>query len=379
MNLTKSLSFFYSLFLIRKKKSKIAYLMSFPRNDTGLIIEMTKRFPDNECLIFYRDTCKLEVEYFTRRDIKSYSIEPSIIFFFKVLFELCQSKIIICDNYFAFLGGLHLDSECKVIQLWHANGAIKNFGWEDKQTKHRSKLDKRRFKKVYQRFDEYVVGSKRMGQSFQRCYGATPSQIKYLGYPRTDNFFDREQVLLKKKKIYEKYKCLEEKKIILYAPTYRMIQEKNPIDFNCLEQEFSEHYVLIIKTHPNTHQTFEKIKESTFYLQELSEFPIEVLLSIADVLITDYSSLVFDYSLLKVEGKIIFFWYDYLFQMEKIGIQSDFFEWNSEIIVYTIDELITAIKNPQKSDLKKINLGWNEYNDGMSTVRFFSHLKKLLF
>lgn len=376
MFLVNFLSFFY----VRRKKSgkMIAYLMSFPRNDNGLLFKMMEEFPENDIIIFYEVRCSDEAQRMSEKGFQIQSLETSFYFFRIALFKLCQADILICDNYYAFLGAIQLRKSCKVIQLWHANGAIKCFGWQDQQTKKRSWLDQRRFTKVYQRFDEYIVGSKRMGAVFQRSYHAKPEQMQYLGYPRTDIFFDKEQIERRKYKLQEKYPELAGKKIILYAPTYRLKEEQELIDLTKLAEKFSQEYVLVIKAHPHTVQKFAGNQEHSFYFSALSDYPIEEILPITDCLITDYSSLPFDYSLVRPTGKIIFYWYDFLFQSSQIGIQSDFPEWNPGTIVYSMEQLVLAIDEPHIENFEKFNLEWNEFNDGHAAARFIRHIKIVL-
>src|SRR5699024_2456680 len=116
-------------------------------------------------------------------------ITSSIGFLKQAVSILMQAKVILCDNYFPLLAGFFPHQETTIIQLWHANGAIKRFGLEDPTAMSRSKLDNVRFKQVYKRFDEYIVGSDKMGKVFQRSYGAEPRNIKALGNPRTDVYF----------------------------------------------------------------------------------------------------------------------------------------------------------------------------------------------
>ncbi|SBO18535.1 CDP-glycerol glycerophosphotransferase family protein [Carnobacterium divergens] len=362
----------------KKAQNKIAYLMSFPRNDNGLILKIVEELEDTKLILFYEKNCQTEAQFFSTKGVEIHSLERSFYFFRVVIFKLCQSKIIICDNYYAFLGALQLAKKSKVLQLWHANGAIKCFGWEDKQTSQRTKLDQRRFSNVYHRFDDYIVGSKKMGAVFQRSYGAKATQIKYLGYPRTDLFLDQKQLALTKKTIYAKHPRLKYKKLMLYAPTYRLTEQQVPINITQLEEAFGDEYFLVIKAHPHTVQSLVEPVNKDFYYQALAEYKMEELLPMVDCLITDYSSLPFDYSLVRPTGNIIFYWYDYIVQKNKIGIQTDFDEWNPGTVVFTMDELIAAIHQIQPNDLAQFNQEWNEYNDGHSTKRMIAYLKKLV-
>ena len=62
---------------------------------------------------------------------------------------LTTAADIYCDNYFAFTAGLKRRSTQRLIQLWHASGAIKAFGWGDPQTQQRGTAAQRRFQAVY--------------------------------------------------------------------------------------------------------------------------------------------------------------------------------------------------------------------------------------
>lgn len=371
---------FLSFSYPRKKKAQkqIGYLMSFPRNDNGFLLKMMNEMNDTKIILFYEKKCSKEAEFFSGKGIETYSLEPSFLFFRVVIFKLCRSKLLICDNYYAILGALQLDKKSKVIQLWHANGAIKCFGWEDKQTNKRTWLDQKRFSKVYNRFDDYIVGSNRMGAIFQRSYGAKETQIKYLGYPRTDPFFNIDHSKLTKNTIYRKYPELKEKKLLLYAPTYRLTEQSIQIDINQLAETCSDEYFLVIKAHPHTVQVLIDPLQKEFSYQALAAYKMEDLLPITDCLITDYSSVPFDYSIVRPKGKIIFYWYDYLIQKETIGIQSDFDEWNPGTVVFTMEQLISTIRESRSSDFTTFNQEWNQYNDGKSTMRVVNYVKKLI-
>lgn len=372
---------FFSFIYPRKKKGqkKIGYLMSFPQNDNGLLLKMIKEMSDTKIILFYTKNCTVEAKFFSDMGIEIQSLEKSSLFFRVVIFKLCQPKLLICDNYYAFLGTLKLDKNTKVIQMWHANGAIKCFGWGDNQTNSRTWLDKRRFSKVYHRFDEYIVGSKRMGAVFERSYNAKRVQIKYLGYPRTDHFLNKERIEINKNTIYKNHPDLKKKKIMLYAPTYRLTENQVPLDINQLATEFSEEYFLVIKAHPHTVKLLVESTQIDFYYHPLTTYRMEELLSITDCLITDYSSIPFDYSLIRPTGKIIFFWYDYLEQKKKIGIQPDFYEWNPGTVVFTMKKLIETIHEERPINLTNFNQEWNQYNDGNATLRVVNYFKKIMY
>lgn len=74
------------------------------------------------------------------------------------------------DNYFGFLSAIQFKNEVRKLQIWHANGAIKTFGWKDYSVKHRSNRAKKRFSKVYNQFDYILSGSKKCLQFINKPF-----------------------------------------------------------------------------------------------------------------------------------------------------------------------------------------------------------------
>ncbi|MBC8923494.1 CDP-glycerol glycerophosphotransferase family protein, partial [Escherichia coli] len=86
---------------------------------------------------------------------------------------------------FVELAGLKERKNVTCIQIWHANGAVKKFGWEDKAAQKRSARDKKRFQEVYRCFSKVLVGSDEMAAIFQRSFLLEDSHMLKLGIPRT--------------------------------------------------------------------------------------------------------------------------------------------------------------------------------------------------
>lgn len=135
------------------------------------------------------------------------------------------------------------------------------------------------------------------------------------GYPRNDRLINAstEDIRLIKQKLgIEK----DTRKVILYAPTWRDNQHtsgigytyKNKVDFDILHNELSEEYIMLFRAHYLIANRFEFDKYSDFIYNVSDWNDINDLYLVADILITDYSSVMFDYSNLK--RPIIFYMYD---------------------------------------------------------------------
>lgn len=357
-------------------KEKLVYLMSFPKNENGLLESFIDQNPTVDVVLFYEEPCKKEADKFKSLGVAVYPITLSLKDIKAEVFELMQAKVILCDNYFPILAGLFPQKETTIIQLWHANGAIKRFGLEDPTAMSRSFFDKIRFKQVYKRFDEYIVGSEMMGKIFQKSYQADGKKIIPLGYPRSDIYFDQVKIQQKRKKFYQAYPELNGKKIVLYAPTYREDKKSPALNIQKMYEVLGSEYAVITKLHPHVvTQVNPELYEGFFY-EKMQHFAIEDLLVVAECLITDYSSVPFEFTLLDNAEKIIFYCYDREEYEKHTGIQKDFEEWAPGVIVNTLEKALINIKKDTKTDFKEFNQKWNTYNDGHAKERLIEHIQK---
>src|SRR5699024_8092175 len=129
--------------------------------------------------------------------------------------HLATCEKVIVDNYYGFLAAASFKSNVQCIQLWHAAGAIKQFGLKDPDIHGRSKRAYKRFNKVYQKFDQVVVGSERMASIFRDSFDLTDDKILRTGIPRTDFFFDDTAKKNAEQTLAREYPIINEKKVLL--------------------------------------------------------------------------------------------------------------------------------------------------------------------
>lgn len=231
--------------------------------------------------------------------------------FIRSIYHLATSKYVLVDNYFGFLGAAKFRKEVKCIQLWHAAGALKKFGLEDQSILKRSAGARKRFVSVYRSFDKVVVGSEDMAAIFQKAFGLSEEQMLRTGVPRTDFFFDENR----KKRSMENVRSLlpTNKKVILYAPTFRDDEIEHfqlHLDLTKMQQELSSEYVLLLKLHPAIKSAVQYERDFSGFVYDFSKKPFHIneILLVSDILITDYSSIPYEYAIL--ERPMIFFAYD---------------------------------------------------------------------
>src|SRR5699024_4173809 len=226
------------------------------------------------------------------------------------VYHLATSRMIFVDNYFGFLAMASFKSNVKCIQLWHAAGAIKQFGLKDPSNDGRSPRAIQRFQQVYDRFDHVVVGSEKMAAIFRESFGLGDDRMLRTGIPRTDFYFEEASEAIASRELEQTFPSIGEKKVILYAPSFRdedLDCAEIMLDVNRLYEEFAREYVLLLQLNPAIKGKF--LNQYPEFVIDVSDYPdIHLLLVVTDVLVTDYSSIPFEFSLL--DRPMVFFAYD---------------------------------------------------------------------
>lgn len=207
--------------------------------------------------------------------------------------EMAQSKFILVDDYEPLVYVLRLRSGQKLVQVWHAMGAFKRFGYG------RDSAEKNSI--THKNYTDAIVSSPEIVPIYAQAFGIDESRVKPVGTPRTDCFFDETYVTSVKNRLYEKESRLQGKKICLFAPTFRGENVHNayyPSEFFSAEKLINalpNEWALIIKMHPFIQ---EKVSVAPEWKDRVFDFSdereINDILFITDVLVTDYSSVIFE-------------------------------------------------------------------------------------
>lgn len=219
---------------------------------------------------------------------------------FKEMYHLATSKVCITDGYNIPISVLKHKKKLKVFQLWHSLGAIKKFGYQSLNTDKKRKIAK--IMNMHKNYDYIISGSQEMTNFFMKAFNYEESSFCSLGLPRIDYIVNKTNLKNNKKSIYKVYPKLKNKKIILYVPTFR--DNKN-YKINELIDNVNNNYALIVKVHPNMNVNIKK-KDNVYTCDEFTSLE---LLSIADYIITDYSAIAIEASIL--EKPIYLYCYDY--------------------------------------------------------------------
>ncbi|OFD53583.1 putative CDP-glycerol:glycerophosphate glycerophosphotransferase [Bacillus mycoides] len=358
-------------------KRKVTFIMSYGENLIFIYDEMKRQKIDYNVVFLYKPTCKYEVDSYS--DVKSYKFETKNLFHtIKAVYHLSTSQYVIVDNYFGSLANVKFKKGVECIQIWHAAGAFKKFGLLAPSFKKRSLRAQNRFMNVYQHFHKIVVGSEELADIYKEAFALSDNNILKTGIPRTDLFFNEQKQQKVKDSIFIVNPNLKSKKVILYAPTFR---DKELVDFDLhldideMYRQLKDEYVLIVKLHPAIRNRCNYEERYEGFLYDYSLYPnVNDLFLVTDILVTDYSSIPFEFCLLN--KPIIFFAYDLKKYMKKRGVIGDYVSDAPGPVVYTTEEVVQVIKSGSfKLDtMNEFTLKWNEYSKGTSSLKFVENI-----
>ncbi len=212
------------------------------------------------------------------------------------MYYLCTSRLFIVDNaYFPIHIAAHRRGTT-VVQVWHAAGALKRFGLA---TTIPPRQPERRF--LHRHYDYVIASSEGTREAYAAALRTPAERVLPLGSPRTDLFFDEVEVAAARRRLLEAYPQLQGRQVVLYAPTFRGRGERKRaapgLDAERLRAMLPDEYALVLKAHPNLHRGRSGRRGYDAIVHPATE--INDVFTITDILVTDYSSVVFDWALLR--------------------------------------------------------------------------------
>ena len=360
----------YSLLCRRRvKENQIAFISERREDLTGNFEFIYNKIKDDPSISI--------VKFLNTKPIKNLNIVEMI----NYVNILSTSKVILLDDFMPSIHTFDLKDETSLIQLWHAVGAFKTFGFsrigkeggpQQSSPNHRS-------------YDRAIVSSKEIAKFYAEGFGLSNEKVVSTGIPRTDVFFDEEYKKKIESSLYKKYPHLSDKKIILFAPTFRGNGKQDahyPMNLFDLEQIYGaigDEYVIIVKHHPFVTEKMKIPSEYKNYIIDLSKnSEINDLLFISDLVISDYSSVIFESALLNVP--MLFYAYDLEEYIDSRDFYYDYGTFVPGKIVFNQEQVIRAILN-EDFEIEKISEFKNRFFDdldGKSTERVVDMICNLL-
>jgi Putative glycosyl/glycerophosphate transferases involved in teichoic acid biosynthesis TagF/TagB/EpsJ/RodC len=229
----------------------------------------------------------------------------SFLFNMRAAYHLATARLFIVDDYFFPIYVIKPRRGTTIVQTWHASGAFKKVGYSvlDKTFGADETLVAR--VAIHSNYDVCLMASKSAAVHYAEAFREPLDRfVTDIGIPRTDVLFGDEKIARIQAAIRARYRLPAGKRVILYAPTFRgesTLEATSPddLDLRVLEHELGADHVLLLKLHPFVRQGNPIPAELSAFAIDVSDYPdINELMLVSDVLVTDYSSAIYEFSLL---------------------------------------------------------------------------------
>lgn len=291
------------------------------------------------------------------------------LYFLNCLRQLTEMKrselVIINDNNYVI--STMKPPHTKVVQVWHAAGAVKKFG------------NQIRRQYPVKNYDRVLCSSDYWKECYSEAFGIEKENVVSTGTCRVDLLLDEDHMKKELEKFYVKHPQLRNKKILLYAPTFRgnIIDGMYTVDFdgNSIIQALDDEWILVNKLHP----LLQKHIAASDRNLDLSDEDLYTLMAASTAMISDYSSVIFDYSLLK--KPMISYVPDLETYEHTIGLNIPYLKDFPGAIAKKESDVIQAVQNLNQYDYQKLERFQKKYishTDGQNTRRVAGLIKKLM-
>lgn len=214
----------------------------------------------------------------------------------RAMYHLRTAGLFIVDNAYLPIHVAPHPARTTVVQVWHAAGALKRFGMD---TLPPPPEPERSF--LHRHYDWVVASGEASREPWSRAFRTPRERVLPLGSPRTDLFFDEARLAEARVRTMGRYPGLGGRRVITYAPTFRgRGRAKRPapaLDAPLLRSLLGASDVIVLKSHPNLDARL--VDQAGYDVVVDPADDMNELLAATDILITDYSSTIFEYVLLR--------------------------------------------------------------------------------
>lgn len=221
------------------------------------------------------------------------------------MYHIATARIVVVDGYCMSVSLLNHRKDTVVVQMWHALGSLKKFGYSIFGKEEGRDEKTARLMNMHRHYDIVFTSSNECIKNFAEAFDCSEDIIYVESLPRVDAIKDEKYCQEMKDKILKTYPQMKDKKNIVYAPTFRKnsISEINAIESLVNSVDLSK-YNLIIKTHPLT-----CIDIDNNGLINDKKYSSVDMFTAADFIILDYSAIVYEAALM--EKPVFFYAYDF--------------------------------------------------------------------
>jgi CDP-glycerol glycerophosphotransferase (TagB/SpsB family) len=288
-------------------------------------------------------------------------------------FLIASSRVIVLDDFYPLIYPLRLRDGTRLVQVWHAVGAFKRVGHS------RAGLPGGPLpgSDIHRNYTDALVSSEAVRADYAEAFGIDRGRVHALGVPRTDVFFDAERLELLRRATRERYDIGPDEKLVVFAPTFRgngqlSAYADDTADWSAIARGLGSGWRVAIRLHPFTARRVAATPDAV--IDASSDVEMNDLLAAADVLVTDYSSALFEYALLR--RPVVFFTPDLDEYTEARSFYRPFESYAIGPMVQDAADLASAIRSAAVDD-ERFDAFIDEFCgalDGRSSRRIASRL-----
>ena len=262
----------------------------------------------------------------------------------RAVHRIAMADYIFLDDHEPLFDYFRLNKDTVLTQLWHAGVGFKSSGY--------SRFGLPGGPEPFMCHRQYtwgIVSSRAVIPIFSEIWGINDAQVLPVGLPRMDRYLDPDYRSRAEKKVRDAFPLIRGKKVILFAPTYRgkgkgdAAYPYEQIDFARLYETLGNDAVVLFCMHPWVKRPVpipEGMKDRMEDARSVAD--INDLFYVTDLLITDYSSAICEYSLM--DRPMLFYAFDEKDYAKQRGFHRDYQTYAPGKVCHTFDELLEAVK-----------------------------------
>jgi CDP-ribitol ribitolphosphotransferase len=219
--------------------------------------------------------------------------------------HLATARVFVVDDHYPAMNLVRPRPGTWRIQTWHACGAFKRFGYDVADRSFGADPATLAAFPIHRNYDLCLVSAARFIPVYASAFHLPPDRFTArLGIPRTDRFFDTAGMAATADRVRTRYGIDPETTVVLYAPTFRgerttAARSPDELDLGRLADRLGDRHVVLLRAHPfvAARQRIDRLERGRVI--DASDHPdINELMLVSDVLVTDYSSAIYEYALL---------------------------------------------------------------------------------
>lgn len=259
------------------------------------------------------------------------------------MYHIATSKVVVLDGYCILVSVLPKKGEQKVIQMWHALGAIKKFGWQNAENPDGNGKDIAEAMCMHRNYDYVFAPSETTGKFFAEAFRTKEDKIVRYGLPRIDYLKTHDEALIDSIAVH--YPSVRAKTNVLYVPTFRKNSE---LDLKKLVTGFNfEKMNLIVKKHFLDKGDYSWAEKTGAIID--NKVSSMDWLKVCTKVITDYSAIAFEAAVL--DRELYIYQPDITDYQYKVGLNIDLYQ--EDIGQYVCDSEIKLFERLEETYDKK--------------------------